>query len=217
MNLCNMMMVVFEILKRLYTTMSWSFTTLTVQPSKLFKCALKLKPNDQIVSYEMLVFMELSKPSFSGFSCFSLARRKSSLTCLSRSGQHTTSTAVIANALAVLRVNNWAFSAPGTEKKKKRVGGQNISRNLNRQPEWPRTKRSEIAWLQYNPIPSQVTPRVQSDPCWRTRCFGVFLGVVKRFRADVEERVETGDDERHVSKVCRTCQIITKEWRVFVD
>lgn len=174
-------------------------------------------PNRQLWNACFYGAVKAASPSFSGFSCFSLARRKSSLTCLSRSGQHTTSTAVIANALAVLRVNNWAFSAPGTEKKKKRVGGQNISRNLNRQPEWPRTKRSEIAWLQYNPIPSQVTPRVSSDPCWRTRCFGVFLGVVKRFRADVEERVETGDDERHVSKVCRTCQMITKGWRVFVD
>lgn len=55
---------------------------------------------------------------FTQFPIFSLASLKSSFTCCNRAGQHTTSTTVIARALAVLRVNNWAFSAPGVEGKR---------------------------------------------------------------------------------------------------
>ena len=42
----------------------------------------------------------------------SVACLKACLTFCSSSGQHITSTAVMARALAVLRVYNWAFSAP---------------------------------------------------------------------------------------------------------
>lgn len=70
--------------------------------------ATAVKQHAQVMSWSSTF------PPRSHFSCFSLARLKSSLVCWSRSGRHTTSTAVIARALAVLRVNSWAFSAPGT-------------------------------------------------------------------------------------------------------
>lgn len=52
---------------------------------------------------------------------------KSSLTCTSRSGLQTASTAVMAKALSVLRVNDWAFSAPGMQKRKENKWVSRIS------------------------------------------------------------------------------------------
>lgn len=56
----------------------------------------------------------------------------------------------------------------------------------------------------------QVRSRSQRRRCSHTCCLCVLLRVVKRICADVEERMDAGDFEGYVAKVCRTCQVIIK-------
>lgn len=69
------------------------------------------------------------------------ASLKSSLTFSSRSGLHTTSTAVIAKALAALRVNTWAFSAPVTEE-----WVEEEHKVLSKSLTWTKTVMAELLW-----------------------------------------------------------------------
>lgn len=56
--------------------------------------------------------------------------------------------------------------------------------------------------------------RSPGEACRHTCCLCVLLRVVKRVCADVEERMDAGDFEGHVAKVCRTCQVIIKSlWK----